>query len=85
MNLNLKVTSDSYEGVQSQLVIEAERFYGARRFGFAPVQVEMDENLFTASAMAYEVTEPRHRPGKADVPAEEWDPFVGQFNSYDPF
>ena len=73
MNLNLKVTSDSYEGVKFQLRTEAERFYGARRFGFAGITVEMDENLFTATAQAYEVTEPQRR--KAAVPAEEWDPF----------
>lgn len=82
MNLDLEVKSNSYEGVKSQLLVEAERFYGDRRFGFSVVTVEMDGNDFTAKATAYEVNEPRPRPTKADVPAEVWDPFAGSYDSW---
>lgn len=84
MNLTIKVRASNYGDIQSGLLAEAQRFYGDRRFGFYDLTVKVDGDSYEAEATAYEVTAPRRRTTKVDVPDEAWDPFANT-NGYDPF
>lgn len=77
MQLELNVKSSSYDGLKSQLTVEADRFFEGRRYTFTDPHVEMEGNVFTATATAFEVKEQPRSRAKTEIPAEEWDPFVG--------
>lgn len=84
MNLELTVQARTYNELKALLLVEAERFFEDRRFGFYNLNVKVEGDYYEATASAYEVTPPKHRPTKADVPEEAWDPFSGT-TGYDPF